>query len=338
MFEGFELALFFQVQQTLNDLVAAVEDTIKNENLKKRGRKSISSISNFTRFKLPNLGVGVGLASALVLPDILPSDSPADYDRDLLLTDSNSIMEVNPPKLNPNEDSFSPDSVAQNPGQMHSLTWVERAYIIFYHLHPELGKKNTKFTAEKFNVNRRTLEGWLHKESSICRWLPLVDEIKVRDLIANNIDVPGFVSPEDKVNLSNYKQKVKAEDLITLGTDRFSQVKRMSVTKHKRKYPAQEQFLLDYVDREFAVGLPVKRAKLFTQLIDTFGINTNDSFYLLLDPSRKNHPNSLHQWVRRTLAEHNYCVKRGYVERSSIVGEEDIDEEATAIGTASDNL
>lgn len=36
------------------------------------------------------------------------------------------------------------------------LTWVDRARVIFFHLHPQMGGKDVKTTAKLFQLNQRT--------------------------------------------------------------------------------------------------------------------------------------------------------------------------------------
>ena len=46
----------------------------------------------------------------------------------------------------------------------NELDWTSRSVIIYFFLHPSLGKKDLERSAGLFRVNPRTLEGWLTKD------------------------------------------------------------------------------------------------------------------------------------------------------------------------------
>jgi len=61
------------------------------------------------------------------------------------------------------------------------MTWTSRAIVIYFFLHPLLGKKDLQLTSEIFNVNKRTLEGWVSKEEQ--NWHGLVSNLSFDDVV-----------------------------------------------------------------------------------------------------------------------------------------------------------
>jgi hypothetical protein len=52
-----------------------------------------------------------------------------------------------------------------------------RANIIFLHLHPKIGCKDTRRTAELTGVQERTLAGWLSQKKMIKMWADIVEDM-----------------------------------------------------------------------------------------------------------------------------------------------------------------
>ena len=53
-----------------------------------------------------------------------------------------------------------------------NLTWGEKANIIYFHLHPNLGSKNVDLTCSLFDIKETTLRGWLNNAQFVRKWLP----------------------------------------------------------------------------------------------------------------------------------------------------------------------
>ena len=55
-----------------------------------------------------------------------------------------------------------------------NLTWGEKANIIYFHLHPNLGSKNVDLTCSLFDIKETTLQDWLNNaqfvRSEIVSW------------------------------------------------------------------------------------------------------------------------------------------------------------------------
>ena len=62
------------------------------------------------------------------------------------------------------------------------LSWTQRASIIYFYLHPFMGRKDMKFTSKLFSINSRTLEGWLTKKEMISKWLTIVRNLDGRSV------------------------------------------------------------------------------------------------------------------------------------------------------------
>lgn len=63
-------------------------------------------------------------------------------------------------------------------------TWTQRAYIIYMHLHPQIGAMDVGFTTQLTGVKANTLLGWISKPSFVSCWLPLVGSIKAEELLS----------------------------------------------------------------------------------------------------------------------------------------------------------
>jgi len=62
------------------------------------------------------------------------------------------------------------------------LSWTQRASIIYFYLHPFMGRIDMKFTSKLFSINSRTLEGWLTKKEMISKWLTIVRNLDGRSV------------------------------------------------------------------------------------------------------------------------------------------------------------
>lgn len=62
-------------------------------------------------------------------------------------------------------------------------SWIQRSYIIYMHLHPNIGRGDMEYTCALVGVNQNTLSGWLTKPSLISCWLPIVSSFNVHDVL-----------------------------------------------------------------------------------------------------------------------------------------------------------
>jgi len=63
------------------------------------------------------------------------------------------------------------------------MDWTSRSVIIYFYLHPSLGKKDLERSARLFGVNPRTLEGWLTKHDMKKKWTSMVNDLKFDDVL-----------------------------------------------------------------------------------------------------------------------------------------------------------
>ena len=61
---------------------------------------------------------------------------------------------------------------------------IQRAYMCYFYYHPLLGNGNISLCCEIFDTNISTLNGWIFKGQMIMKWLPLVEDLVVSDIIA----------------------------------------------------------------------------------------------------------------------------------------------------------
>lgn len=67
--------------------------------------------------------------------------------------------------------------------QRKEMTWFQRAVIVYYHLHPLLGKQSYENTQRMFDVKFKTLEGWLSKTSFVEKWHQIVKDFNFDDVV-----------------------------------------------------------------------------------------------------------------------------------------------------------
>jgi len=95
-------------------------------------------------------------------------------------------------------------------------SWLQRAKIVFIHLHPKIGGRIAKDTAALSSVKVNTLLGWLVQKRFILGWIDLVEcmtagtalqalPLAVQDLFSN-------VDPESKVCVKRFKNRIKMDD------------------------------------------------------------------------------------------------------------------------------
>ena len=90
------------------------------------------------------------------------------------------------------------------------MTWMSRAIVIYFFLHPLLGKKDLQATSEIFNVNKRTLEGWATKEESKRRWHGMVSDLSFDDIVEA---LPSCLAPL-KIRMMSLTQSDRRKRLI----------------------------------------------------------------------------------------------------------------------------
>jgi hypothetical protein len=63
------------------------------------------------------------------------------------------------------------------------ISWIQCSYIIYMHLHQNIGGNDIGHTYKLTGVNNNIFVGWLSKPSLLSCWLPLVASIKPTDLL-----------------------------------------------------------------------------------------------------------------------------------------------------------
>ena len=63
------------------------------------------------------------------------------------------------------------------------LDWTSCSVIVYFYLHPALGKKDLVRCAELFRISPCTLEGWVMKANMKKRWSLIVKNLKFDDVI-----------------------------------------------------------------------------------------------------------------------------------------------------------
>ncbi len=98
--------------------------------------------------------------------------------------------------------------------------WLMRANIIFLHLHPKIGNKDTRRTAELTGVQERTLAGWLSQKQMIKMWADIVEDmtagVALQALPPHLQDVFHDVDPESTVSVAKYRKRIGSNNNIKL--------------------------------------------------------------------------------------------------------------------------
>jgi hypothetical protein len=87
------------------------------------------------------------------------------------------------------EKSLKTKSVNFAKQRKSELTWASRSVIIYFFLHPILGKNDYERTAALFRISARTLEGWITKAEMKRRWGSLVNELRFDDVVGSIPDL-----------------------------------------------------------------------------------------------------------------------------------------------------
>jgi hypothetical protein len=93
-----------------------------------------------------------------------------------------------------------------------SRTWLQRSNIIFLFLHPQVGNRNIRTTADLTGVKERTLSGWLTQKKMIEMWVDIVEdmtaEVALKALPHHLRDLFFNVDPESTVKATRYRNRI----------------------------------------------------------------------------------------------------------------------------------
>ena len=93
-----------------------------------------------------------------------------------------------------------------------SRTWLQRSNIIFLFLHPQVGNRNTRTTADLTGVKEQTLSGWLTQKKMIEMWVDIVEdttaEVALKALPHHLQDLFFNVDPESTVKATRYRNRI----------------------------------------------------------------------------------------------------------------------------------
>jgi hypothetical protein len=94
-----------------------------------------------------------------------------------------------------------------------SRTWIQRSFIIFIYLHPQMGNKNIDYTCRLTGVKANTLLGWITKPSLIECWIKIVTSLKARDTLkslpSDLQDCFNDIDGNSTVCLHHYNNRIK---------------------------------------------------------------------------------------------------------------------------------
>ena len=69
-----------------------------------------------------------------------------------------------------------------------TLSWDQKANIVYFHLHPNFANRQTDLTCAVFDIKDSTLRGWLTNPGFVRKWLPAVRMLTPTD-VQNSLPV-----------------------------------------------------------------------------------------------------------------------------------------------------
>ena len=172
----------------------------------------------------------------------------------------------------------------------NELDWTSRSVIIYFFLHPSLGKKDLERSAGLFRVNPRTLEGWLTKDNMKKKWASMVNDLKFDDVVRA---IPNL-SIKERLQKLQIPTKVKKLTVSVKGSFNFltknsswskshqriiaianadktlyvkSSAKRIKQQAQTTKHLEVQEFIRDTIVSRWNMGLPITNDELRRRVV-----------------------------------------------------------------------
>ena len=182
-----------------------------------------------------------------------------------------------------------------------SLTWNQRASLIFMFLHEDIRtEKSTRLFANQFSLKARTFDPWVQNPRFIRTWLPIVKRLdfnsvsKLQDLpngvTFNSVDNP----PLSKKTLEFYEKKISSlQTVIVAGRSGFRAevekgnrnglfLPKNAIRVRSKKKIAKncdiESWIKDLVNIAWKNGMPISKSQLASELKKKY-LSTSGQFY-----------------------------------------------------------
>ena len=168
----------------------------------------------------------------------------------------------------------------------NELDWTSRSVLIYFYLHPVLGKKDIARSAELFRICPRTLEGWVTKQDIKKRWSSIVNDLKFDDvvrampesstkqrLIKLEIDpkvkkLTAIPSNGLKIFTRNSSSKCTHQAILAMAKNSKSLYVRKTDKRinerqaRTRKYKEVQNFICEIVSTRWNMGMPIPKQEL----------------------------------------------------------------------------
>lgn len=168
----------------------------------------------------------------------------------------------------------------------HELDWTSRSAIIYFYLHPALGKKDLVRSSTLFRVCPRTLEGWVTKADMKRKWPSMVNDLKFDDVIQA---MPESCTKQRLLNLDIDESVKKLKTIPSTGlkiftrnsSSKFSHQAIFAMAKNNqalyvrrtdkriierqartRKYMEVQNFIQETVATRWNMGMPIPKEEL----------------------------------------------------------------------------
>ncbi|MGH7955342.1 MAG: hypothetical protein ACREOZ_05220, partial [Gloeomargaritales cyanobacterium] len=210
------------------------------------------------------------------------------------------------------------------------MNWRQRTAIIFFLLHPLLGNNDETACCSIFNVNKNTLQGWLHKQGMRFRWRKYIDKYTVKSVMdymgekwkqCSKFKVLTSKQMDEKLPnhiLHKYRCKEAGREILFFSSDGISVQQKVARAKRKKdqyvflkvdqkrahtnldrktgKYAMEKQWVASELCSGWNVGFPLTTAELSRRLRQEFFEGSLFDAHML-----KNDNKTLNQWLRRAV-------------------------------------
>ncbi|MGH7974533.1 MAG: hypothetical protein ACREBR_03315, partial [bacterium] len=210
------------------------------------------------------------------------------------------------------------------------MNWRQRTAIIFFLLHPLLGNNDETACCSIFNVNKNTLQGWLHKQGMRFRWRKYIDKYTVKSVMdymgekwkqCSKFKVLTSKQMDEKLpnhTLHKYRCKEAGREILFFSSDGISVQQKVARAKRKKdqyvflkvdqkrahtnldrktgKYAMEKQWVASELCSGWNVGFPLTTAELSRRLRQEFFEGSLFDAHML-----KNDNKTLNQWLRRAV-------------------------------------
>eukprot|EP00474_Spongospora_subterranea_P004024 CRZ04482.1 hypothetical protein [Spongospora subterranea] len=219
------------------------------------------------------------------------------------------------------------------------LSWLQRSAVVFFYLHPKLGRRDYQLTSKVFARPKATIKYWVTSiecNRAIGVHLTSMTAKSIESLLPEQFR--NLAAPDSKVHfVIRVSDHAPKQSLLVNGSDGLS-CQALSAKARLVNDNAQLQYLPGTLSRRAGAGRPNSFLHIRSRIVEMLDqswesgrlITTEQLYQLIrnefsrdekfftakLDSSKKSHPNSLHQFVRRVLQDNRFSTRTPTVSQS----------------------